>query len=226
MHARGLRPSAAGRQTASYCAAQAACRVLAAPPIAPAIPRDRMELLPYTRREVEQKPANTRNPVAALSAEVYQELRAIAARQFRREREGHTLQPTALVHEAYVRLGKQQNLAIHSRTHFLSIAARQMRQILVDHARFRGRHKRGGDQQRVTLVTNLVDSGNSVDLLALEDALNALDEFSPEGRKIVELKFFGGMTEVEIAESLGLSERTVRRRWVFARSWLYQELNS
>jgi RNA polymerase sigma factor (TIGR02999 family) len=167
----------------------------------------------------------TNEQVAALSVEVYEELRAIAARQFRREREGHTLQPTALVHEAYVRLGKQQNLQIHGRTHFLNIAARQIRQILVDHARSRGRQKRGGDRQRVTLVTDLADPNGSVDLLALDDALNALDEFSPEGRRIVELKFFGGLTEAEIAESLGLSERTVRRRWHFARSWLYEELN-
>jgi RNA polymerase sigma factor (TIGR02999 family) len=160
-----------------------------------------------------------------ISAEVYQELRAIAAGQLGRERKNHTLQPTALVHEAYLKMGRQKNLRFENRLHFIRIAAYQIRQILVDYARSRGRLKRGGDRRRVTLVTDLADPGTPVDLIDLDDALNALDAFSSEARQIVELKFFGGLNESEIAEALGMSARTVRRRWVFARTWLYREMS-
>lgn len=160
-----------------------------------------------------------------LSAEVYQELRAIAARQLSRERKDHTLQPTALVHEVYLKLGRQKNLRFENRLHFLGIAAFQIRQVLVDYARSRNRLKRGGGRRRVTLVADLADPGTPVDLIDLDDALNALEEFSSEARKIVELKFFGGLNEAEIAETLGMSPRTVRRRWVFARTWLYREMS-
>jgi len=160
-----------------------------------------------------------------LSTEVYQELRAIAARQLGRERKNHTLQPTALVHEVYLKLGRQKNLQFQDRLHFLRIAAYQIRQILVDYARSRSRHKRGGGRQRVTLVADLADPRTPVDLIDLDDALHSLDEFSSEARQIVELKFFGGLNESEIGEVLGMSERTVRRRWVFARTWLYREMS-
>lgn len=160
-----------------------------------------------------------------LSAESYQELRRIAAAQLGLERKNHTLQPTALVHEAYLKLERQKNLKFENRLHFIRIAAYQIRQILVDHARSRGRQKRGGNRQRVTLVTDFAGSGTPVDLIDLDDALNSLDTFSTEARQIVELKFFGGLGEAEIAEVLGMSERTVRRRWVFARTWLYREMS-
>jgi RNA polymerase sigma factor (TIGR02999 family) len=163
-------------------------------------------------------------PVDALTESLYRELREIAARQLRSERPDHTLQPTALVHEAYLRLSRQDSVKWENRTHFLAIASRQIRQILVDHARAKGRSKRGGDQTRVTLQTDVAAAEKPVDLLDLEDALQRLDEFGETHGQIVELKFFGGLTEPEISTVLGISERTVRRRWLFARSWLYRQL--
>ena len=163
-------------------------------------------------------------PVDRLTESLYRELREIAARQLRSERPDHTLQPTALVHEAYLRLSLQDGVQWQDRTHFLSIASRQIRQILVDHARARNRVKRGGDQTRITLQTDVAAVAEPVDLLELEDALQRLDEFGDTHGQIVELKFFGGLTEPEISSVLGISERTVRRRWLFARSWLYRQL--
>lgn len=160
-------------------------------------------------------------------ASLYDELRAVAALHFRNERVDHTLQPTALVHEAYLRLSRQKTLNWENRLHFLNIAAAQIRTILVDHARAHGRIKRGGDRFRVTFdeaVAQPEPSAVDFDLLALDDALHRLDEESSEDRRIVELKFFGGLTEPEIAELMGISERTVRRRWLFARTWLFRRL--
>ena len=152
---------------------------------------------------------------------VYEELRAVAARQLRREQHGHTLHPTALVHEAYVKLAGG-GLDASSRSHFLAIAARAMRQVLVDHARRRSAQKRGGEWH----ATTLTDGSASVELqpaelIALDAALATLDE---RQRQVVECRFFGGMEEREVAEALGISERTVRRDWVKARAWLYREL--
>jgi RNA polymerase sigma factor (TIGR02999 family) len=152
---------------------------------------------------------------------VYDELRGVAERQLRREQAGHTLHPTALVHEAYMKLSGGR-LEASSRAHFLAIAARAMRQVLVDHARRRGAHKRGGDWH----ATTLTDGSASIELqpeeiIALDRALEGLDE---RQRQVVECRFFGGMEESEIAEALGVSERTVRRDWVKARAWLYNEL--
>jgi len=157
-------------------------------------------------------------------AALYAELRAVAAHHLKRERPDHTLQPTALVHEAYLRLSKQQSLRWESRLHFLNIATAQIRRILVDHARARGRQKRGGGLIRVTLVDGLAQTQPDVDLLALDGALDRLDVLSSQDRRIVELKFFGGLTEAEIASVLEVSERTVGRRWLFARTWLFREL--
>jgi len=172
----------------------------------------------------QERPSSEDENVERLTEELYRELRAIAAQQLRFERAGHTLQPTALVHEAYVRLSQQSSLRWNDRTHFLRIASRQIRKILVNHARDRGRYKRGGGLQHVTLVTNLAGVEEPVDLLELDDALDRLDGFASEGRQIVEMKVFGGFTEPEIAAALGISERTLRRRWLFARSWLHREL--
>lgn len=180
--------------------------------------------MPYTRgmdpRSESRKKLDVEEAIAAL----YDELRAVASRHLRRERPDHTLQPTALVHEAYLRLSQQQGLHWESQIHFLHIAAAQIRRILVDHARARGRRKRGGDLVRVTLHDEIAESSRDFDLIELDEALTRLDAQSTEDRQIVELKFFGGLTESEIAAMLGVSERTVRRRWLFARTWLYCEL--
>lgn len=156
---------------------------------------------------------------------VYDELRALARRQLRREQEGHTLHATALVHEAYVKLNGGGAVAAADRAHFLAIASRAMRQVLVDHARRRNTAKRGEGWDRTTLsgVAGLVAAGDRTpeQLLALDRALESLDE---RQRRVVECRFFGGMEEQEIADALGLSVRTVRRDWVKARAWLYREL--
>jgi RNA polymerase sigma factor (TIGR02999 family) len=155
---------------------------------------------------------------------VYEELRAVAARRLRDERPDHTLQPTALVHEAYLRLSRRPDLTWESRAHFFRVAARQIRRVLVDHARSRNRAKRSGRLLRVTLGEHGAVTGPDVDVLALDEALSRLDEHAPQDRRIVELKFFGGLNEEEIATVLGISDRTVRRRWTFARAWLFREL--
>lgn len=158
----------------------------------------------------------------SVMAAVYDELRALAAFHMRRERVDHTLRPTDLVHEVYLRMASQQ-VAWVNRAQFICIAARQIRRVLVDHARAHGSQKRGGGQVRVTL-SDLPGSEREFDVLELNQALDRLDEHSSQDRTIVELKYFGGLTEVEIAEVLAISLRTVRRRWSFARAWLFREL--
>jgi len=165
--------------------------------------------------------------VAEMVAELYEELRAVAGQLFRRERSDHTLQPTAVVHEVYLKLSAQKKLHWENRLHFLNIAAVQIRRILVDHARSHGRQKRGGEFFRVTFDESTALAAPSIldfGLLDLDGALTRLQENSQDDRRIVELKFFGGLTESEIAEVMELSERTVRRRWLFARTWLLREL--
>ena len=152
---------------------------------------------------------------------VYQELRSIAERQLRRENGDPVLQPTAIVHEAYLKLAGDVGAA-SNRAHFLAIAARAMRQVLVDEARRRQAHKRGGGQLAVTLSQGADALTCDPELLLLLNA--ALDKLDARQREIVELRFFGGMQEQEIAELLGVSDRTVRREWVKARAWLYSEL--
>ena len=152
---------------------------------------------------------------------VYDELRLLARRQLARERAGHTLHATALVHEAYIKMAGSA-IDVSGRAHFLAIAARAMRQILVDHARRRQAQKRGGEWE----VTTLTDGARAVEfrpdeMLTLDRALDELDE---RQRQVVEFRFFGGMEESEIASVLGVSERTVRRDWVKARAWLYRSL--
>lgn len=182
--------------------------------------RDRSQ---HIRRMLEDSSSGTRSVDEAV-AMVYDELRAVASMHLRNERAGHTLQPTALVHEAYMRLAEQSGLSWESRVHFIHIAANQIRRILVDHARKRNRLKRGGDPVRVTLSdTPHIDP--SFDMMDLNDALDRLDENSTQDRRIVELRYFGGLTEAETARVLGISERTLRRRWVFARTWLFKQLS-
>jgi RNA polymerase sigma factor (TIGR02999 family) len=156
---------------------------------------------------------------------VYAELRRIAGRYAHRERAGHSLQATALVHEAYIRLLKDESLSFENRAHFLGIAARSMRQILVEHARSRDAEKRGGERQRVTLNEGVAAGGPvDVDLLALEEALERLAALNADHARIVELRFFGGLTNDETAAALGISPATVKRAWVIARAWLFREL--
>lgn len=156
---------------------------------------------------------------------IYDELRRIAARQLRAERESHTLQPTALVNEAYLRLVDQSRVDWQSRTHFLCVAATAMRRVLVDHARRHGRVKRGGRFQQVTLSDIAADAAPfDIDLIDLHDALERLAASDERQCRIVEMRCFGGLTVPEIAKALDLSERTVVREWTHAKAWLRVEI--
>jgi RNA polymerase sigma factor (TIGR02999 family) len=159
---------------------------------------------------------------AALMPLVYDELRRIAARYVSRERPGQTLQATALVNEAFVQLAAERARAFQNRTHFLAIAARSMRQILIQRARARRAAKRGGAPQRVTLDDGRagVATPASIDVEALDEALTRLAALDPEQARIVELRYFGGLTVEETAEVVGVSPATVKRQWTMARAWL------
>ena len=160
---------------------------------------------------------------------VYDELRRIAARYISRERPGQTLQATALVNEAYVRLAAERPREFANKTHFLAIAALSMRQILVQRARARKAAKRGGAPHRITLDDRNIDQAHlpaDVDVLALDEALSKLAALDPEQAQIVELRYFGGLTVEETAEVLGSSPATVKRHWAMARAWLKQALES
>ncbi|MHC4414891.1 MAG: sigma-70 family RNA polymerase sigma factor [Planctomycetota bacterium] len=156
---------------------------------------------------------------------VYDELRRLAASYMRRQPAGHTLQATALVHEAYMRLVGQTEVRWESRAHFFAVAATAMRQILANHARAKGAVKRGGKRMLVTL-SEAVDpaTGPEIDLLVLHDALEKLTALDEQQSRVVELRFFGGMTGEEIASVLDISPATVKREWRAARAWLNAEL--
>jgi RNA polymerase sigma factor (TIGR02999 family) len=156
---------------------------------------------------------------------VYQELHRLASSYLSRESPGHTLQPTALVHEAYLRMVDQRRVDWRNRAQFLGVAASMMRRILVNHARDRVAAKRGGKAERVSLSLVESPSGRSdVDLIALEGALERLVAFDERKGRVVELKFFGGLNTEEIAEVLQVSRATVEREWAFARAWLYDAI--
>lgn len=157
---------------------------------------------------------------------VYSELRRLASNYLRRERAEHTLQPTALVNEAYLKLVDQRNARWQNRAHFFGIAAQLMRRILVDHARQRQAVKRGGvDQQRLSITSaEAVVKQPEIDILALNEALDELAQMDPQQSRIVELKFFGGLSIEETAEVLGISHATVERDWKLARAWLRRQL--
>ena len=159
---------------------------------------------------------------------VYDDLRRRARAFMSRERPGHTLQPTALVHEAYMKLVDQSRVNWRGRTHFFAIGAQAMRRILIDHARGHGREKRGGDWQRVTLSAPLRSAESGLDfdeLLNLDRALEKLAGLDERQAKIVELRFFAGLKMSELADVLGVSKRTVEDDWVHARAWLKHELS-
>ena len=158
---------------------------------------------------------------------VYDELRRLAGAFMRRQSPGHTLQTTALVNEAYLRLIDSDKVNWQSRTHFFAISAQLMRRILVDAARRKQSQKRGGDRLQVTLDERFdIPLENETDMVALDDALKRLSELSPRQSRIVELRYFGGLTEEQVAGTLEISTRTVRRDWSVARAWLYRELTS
>jgi RNA polymerase sigma factor (TIGR02999 family) len=157
---------------------------------------------------------------------VYDELRRIAGAHLRKEPDGHTLQSTALVHEAYLRLVDQRNSGWRNRAHFFAIASRMMRRILVDHARGQHAAKRGAGAPRLSLDEALgVPGGRDLDLVALDDSLEALARIDPEQSRLVELRYFGGLTIEETAEAMGTSPATVSREWNAARAWLFRELS-
>lgn len=156
---------------------------------------------------------------------VYDELRDMARRHLHRERPDHTLRPTALVHEVYVRLADAGPLSVNGRRHFLRVAARAMRQVLVDAARVRGARKRGGSWQRVTLDGDLAGAQDQPwDVVALNDALSRLAKLDPDLGCLVELRFFTGLTVREAADALGVSPRKAAKDWSVARLWLQREL--
>ena len=157
---------------------------------------------------------------------VYSELRRLASNYLRRERQGHTLQPTALVNEAYLKLVDQRNAKWQNRAQFFGISAQLMRRILVDHARQHRAAKRGGSEQQRLSITSAEKFAkqSEIDLLALNEALDELTKMDPQQARIVELKFFGGLSIEETAEVLGLGHATVERDWKMARAWLRRQL--
>ena len=158
---------------------------------------------------------------------VYGELRALAGAYMKSERPDHSLTPTAVVHEAYIRLIDNDRIDWQGKTHFLAMAAIQMRRVLVDHARARGAEKRGGDRVRITLDSGVaLIPGEAIDVLALNEALEKLERLSPRQASVVELRFFGGLSIKETAFRRDISERTVKEDWRFARVWLRRELET
>ncbi|MBL9138777.1 MAG: RNA polymerase subunit sigma [Verrucomicrobiales bacterium] len=160
-----------------------------------------------------------------LMGAVYDELRELAGRQLAREQAGQTLQPTALIHEAWLRLGGDDQPRWENRGHFFSAAAEAMRRILVDSARRKGRLRRGGDRERVPLTSlDLAATTVPDQVLAVDEALDQLARHDPQGAELIKLRFFVGLNHVQAAKVLGLSERTAKRVWAYARAWLHEEL--
>ena len=168
-----------------------------------------------------------RDAIDALLPLIYDELRSLAANYLRRERPDHTLQPTALVHEAYMRLVDQTRVNWQNRAHFFGVAAQMMRRILVDHARAHKAGKRGADFQKLSLDENIDKAvERSAELIALDDALHELAEIDEQKSRIIELRYFGGLSEEETAEVLGVAPVTVKRHWRMAKAWLYGRLRA
>ena len=168
-----------------------------------------------------------REALDALLPVVYEELRKQAANYLRRERVGHTLQTTALIHEAYLKLVDQKNVHWQNRAHFFGIAAQLMRRILVDHARAKNRAKRGGSNIRVSFnEANVLAPSQNIDIVALDEALERLSEIDEQQSRIVELRFFSGLTVDETAEVLAISPATVKRDWSMAKAWLHREISA
>jgi len=165
-----------------------------------------------------------RKALEAILPLVYNELRRLARANLRQQRPNHTLQTTALVHEAYLRLADETSLHVQSRAHFLGIAAQLMRWILVDYERNRRAAKRGAGLTRITLDQSIALPQSDMDLLALDEALDRLAELDAQQSKIIELRFFGGLSIEDTSEFLGISPATVKRSWASARAWLLREM--
>jgi len=157
---------------------------------------------------------------------LYRELKRIAGAQLRQERSGHTLQATALVHEAYLKLVDQRQVNWQNRAHFFGVAAQVMRRILLDYAKGRARGKRGGGAEQTSLDEGLLVSyDRAFELVQIDEALQRLEAFDQRQAKVVEMRFFGGLSVEETAEALGVSEPTVKREWAMAKAWLHRELS-
>lgn len=170
--------------------------------------------------------AGDEGALASLVPLVYDELLGLAQQFLRRERQNHTLQPTALVHEAYARLVEGKRVEWQGRTHFFAVAAQAMRRVLVDHVRKRAAARRGGGGVRVTLDESVISADrNDVEVISLDRALHALGVLDPVQERIVELRYFGGLTIDDIARTLGRSPASVKREWTIARAWLHREMS-
>lgn len=184
-----------------------------------AAPHDVTELL-------KQWQSGDKEALDKLTPLVYDELHRLAHQYISRERPGHTLQTTALVNEAYLRLVKQNDVAWEGRAHFFGVSAQLMRHILVDYARRHVSVKRGGEVQKVELEEATVSIERAAELVALDEAMQALQEIHPRRSKVVELRYFGGLNNKEASEVVKVSEATIERDWRFAKAWLYRELQS
>ena len=183
-------------------------------------------VLPGVRELLAQWGAGDRDALRALIPLLYQELHQVAHRYLRKARPGHTLQTTALVNEAYLRLEQNHHARFQNRSHFVAICALLMRQILIGHERTRRAAKRGAGGENLTLDdAHAVLKGRPIDLIALDDALNDLARLDPQQSRIVELRFFGGLSIEETAEVMGMSPATVKRHWSTARLWLHREMS-
>jgi RNA polymerase sigma factor (TIGR02999 family) len=182
---------------------------------------------PEITRWLNEWSSGNENALDALMPIVYAELHRQAASYLRRERIGHTLQATALINEAYLKLVDQRDVNWQNRAHFFGIAAQAMRRILVDHARTRHRDKRGGSAENLPIEAAefAVSGKDTVDLIALDEALTRLGQLDERQARIVELRFFSGLSVEETAEALGVSKATVKNEWRTAKAWLFQELN-
>jgi RNA polymerase sigma factor (TIGR02999 family) len=170
--------------------------------------------------------AGDRAALDSLVPAVYRELRRMAARYLSRERSHHTVQPTALVHEAFLKLVDQRDVRWQNRAHFFGVAAQLMRRVLVDYARQRTADKRGGGVDCLPLEDSMaIGVSNQIDMIAVDDALNRLATVDPDQVRLVELRFFGGLTIEETAEVLGWSSGSVKREWTVARAWLQREIS-
>ena len=179
----------------------------------------------FTRILAELGGTDRKTALGRLLPLVYEELRAVAGAHLRHERPDHTLQATALVHETYLRMLGGHDPPWNDRGHFFRAAAEAMRRILIEHARKRGRIKRGGDRVRIELTAaNLGSEQDPEEILALDEALRRLEEQDPRSADVVRLRFFAGLSVEETAKALDMSERTVKREWSFARAWLYDAL--
>ena len=185
-----------------------------------------MHSIDATTQMLERLRDGDKDAAADLLPCIYDELRAVAGRIFRKQSADNTLQPTALVHEAYIKLIDQTRVEFNDKTHFFAVAATAMRQILIDHARAANAAKRGGGWNRVTLSgPNAAASAKSLDVIALDAALEKLANLDERQARIVELRFFAGLTVNEVAEVIGVSTRTVELDWKMARAWLSRELS-